>query len=200
MADAASSGLPASDKSDAVAAKIGPGRLVLVVGPSGAGKDTLLRLARDELQNRPDVVFPARVVTRLSDSNEANQFVTPATFQSELAWGAFALHWTAHGKAYGISAAIEKVMRSGKSVVVNGSRDAVAEARRRFQNVRVVLVDAPLELRAERLAGRKREAADEIAARLKRDVAGFTPADADAVIQNDGTPEAGALELARLCK
>lgn len=41
---------------------IGPGRLVLVVGPSGAGKDTVLTLARDAC--RGTVLFPRRVVTR----------------------------------------------------------------------------------------------------------------------------------------
>ena len=43
---------------------IGPGWLVLIVGPSGAGKDTLIKIARRNLANEGRVKFPRRVVTR----------------------------------------------------------------------------------------------------------------------------------------
>ena len=41
-----------------------PGRIVLVVGPSGAGKDTLINLARAHFSDTDTVVFPRRLVTR----------------------------------------------------------------------------------------------------------------------------------------
>src|SRR6185295_15951480 len=46
---------------------IGPGRLVLVVGPSGAGKDTLIAGARAACRDDATVVFPRRVVTHGHD-------------------------------------------------------------------------------------------------------------------------------------
>jgi ribose 1,5-bisphosphokinase PhnN len=52
---------------------IGPGKLVLVVGPSGAGKDTLLSLARAACADDPTIVFVQRLVTREDSSAEDNE-------------------------------------------------------------------------------------------------------------------------------
>ncbi len=53
-------------------AAIGPGRLVLVVGPSGAGKDTLIGLAQAACAEDGTIVFPRRVVTREASASEDN--------------------------------------------------------------------------------------------------------------------------------
>ena len=47
--------------------KIVQGHLVLVVGPSGAGKDSVIAGARAALKGDAGVVFPRRFVTRLSN-------------------------------------------------------------------------------------------------------------------------------------
>ena len=47
---------------------IGPGRVVLVVGPSGAGKDAVLGEAAKRLGGDPRFLFPKRVVTRESNA------------------------------------------------------------------------------------------------------------------------------------
>ena len=60
---------------------IGPGRLVLVVGPSGAGKDTLLRLAHAACIDDHEIVFPRRVVTRDSSAAEDNVAMSPDEFR-----------------------------------------------------------------------------------------------------------------------
>ena len=44
------------------------GQLVLIVGPSGVGKDTLIAWLRERLGNRPDVMFVRRTVTRKADT------------------------------------------------------------------------------------------------------------------------------------
>ncbi|MCC2112585.1 MAG: phosphonate metabolism protein/1,5-bisphosphokinase (PRPP-forming) PhnN, partial [Hyphomicrobiales bacterium] len=56
----------------------GPGRLVLVVGPSGAGKDTLMAAIG---RARPDLHIVRRVVTRPSEAGgEPFEGVTEAEF------------------------------------------------------------------------------------------------------------------------
>ena len=83
-------------------AAIGPGRLVLVVGPSGAGKDTLLRLAQAACADDANIVFPRRVVTREASDAENNDQMSAEAFREAASQGAFAITWQAHGHAYGL--------------------------------------------------------------------------------------------------
>lgn len=165
-------------------------RLVLVAGPSGAGKDTLIRLAATALAGEPQLSFPRRVVTRVADASEDHDTLGEAAFAQALAAGAFALHWRAHGLGYGIPRA---ALAPGGVAVCNVSRAIVAQARREHGWVRFVAVTAPATLRAARVAGRGREPADD--ARLLREVPGDMPEAADLVIDNSGAPEAGAASL-----
>ena len=97
-------------------AAIGPGRLVLVVGPSGAGKDTLLGLAKAACEGNHDIVFPRRVVTREASSAEDNVAVTSDEFRRGLGHGDFAAHWEAHGLSYALPAEINEDIRAGRTV------------------------------------------------------------------------------------
>lgn len=165
-------------------------RLVAIVGPSGAGKDTLMALA---CAARPGIRAARRVITRPAEAGgEDFEGVTPASFATRLAGGEFALHWRAHGLSYGIPKA---QLTGGGTVLFNASRAVLAEAQARFPGLRVVLVTAPPAVLAERLAMRGREDGADQAARLAR--AGFALPQGLAVVEvvNDGTPETA---LARL--
>jgi ribose 1,5-bisphosphokinase len=172
---------------------IGPGRLVLVVGPSGAGKDTLIDLARAQLRDDESVVFPRRVVTRTA-AGEPHDTMDVDTFENAARAGAFALSWDAHDLRYGIPAEIDAHIRAGRTVVCNVSRAIVAEARERYAEVRVVLVTAPAEVLAARLAARGRGSDGDLAKRLARGDA-FANFAADCVIENIGAPEDCAAAL-----
>ena len=69
---------------------LGPGRLFLIVGPSGAGKDTLLRHAAAALGRNPDIVFVRRIVTRPPSAAEDHHSVSPDEFLAAARHGAFA--------------------------------------------------------------------------------------------------------------
>ena len=166
------------------------GTLHLVVGPSGAGKDTLIDAARAA---RPDILFPTRVITRPADAGgEAHEALDEAGFEVRAARGDFALWWRAHGLGYGVPASIGPALAAGRHVMVNVSRGVVAEARTRFAPIRVLVVTASPDALAARLAGRGRETASDIAARLAR--APYTVPDGPdvRVIVNDGLRERAA--------
>lgn len=154
--------------------------LVLVVGPSGAGKDTLLDAARAALADDPRFHFVRRVITRPAEAGgEAHEAVTEAEFARRR----FALAWTAHGLRYGIPIAIETDLTAGRAVIANVSRAVIAEAARRFP-VRVIEVTAPPQVLAARLAARGRETAADIAARLARSVAVPDGVDVETVLND----------------
>jgi phosphonate metabolism protein PhnN/1,5-bisphosphokinase (PRPP-forming) len=144
--------------------------LVLVVGPSGAGKDTLLAGARERLAADPRFVWVRREITRpAAAGGEDHQPVTRDEFCTRRDAGAYAFWWEAHGLGYGIPAGIAAELEAGRVVVANVSRGVIAEAARRF-DVLVLEITAPPEVLAARLRARGREAASDIAERLARRV------------------------------
>ena len=177
------------------AGAIGPGRLVLVVGPSGAGKDTLLRLAQAACTDDQNVVFPRRVVTRESSAAEDNIAMSPDEFRRGIDHGDFAVHWEAHGHSYALPLDIDDDIRAGRIVVANVSRTVIAALRHCYSNVVVVSITAPPEVLAERLAMRKRSSDSNIAERLARTVEDAKP---DATIVNVSSPEHHARQLLRI--
>jgi phosphonate metabolism protein PhnN/1,5-bisphosphokinase (PRPP-forming) len=168
--------------------------LVLIVGPSGAGKDTLLDAAREALADDPRFVFARRSITRPADAGgEAHEALSEAAFEARRAAGGFALWWRAHGLSYGIPAAVEAELAAGRVVIASVSRAVVTEAASRYP-VRVVEITAPPAVLASRLAQRRREHAEGISERLSRQIA--LP-DNLAVLRvvNDGSVEQGAAHL-----
>jgi len=164
-----------------------PGRLVLVVGPSGVGKDSILDAARLRLKDRPDVVFVKRVITRPADSGgEEHRAVSEADFRRMMLAGDFALHWSAHGLSYGLPRGLEDDLAAGRTVIANVSRAILNEARQRYGRVGIrVFLARPETLRA-RLIARGRETATDIEERLQR-AAAFQVQGPDVMeIWNDG--------------
>ena len=160
----------------------GTGTIIAVVGPSGAGKDTLIERAKVAFA-KSAVSFPRRVVTRPSSEAERHESLTPEAFDRAVAASAFAIRWQAHGLDYAIPIEIETSLARGDTVVCNVSRGVVAAIRAQYPRVRVIYVDAPLAIRMGRIVNRGGRADAPERARREQD---FVREDADAVIDNGG--------------
>lgn len=169
------------------------GTLALVVGPSGAGKDTLIDTARAELATDESFYFARRVVTRQShDASEQHDAMTPEAFDRAEVEGAFLLSWRAHGLGYAIPDAARQALRASRVVVANVSRGSIADAEQLVERVVVLHVTAPVSVLAQRIANRGREPFEAIASRLQRQ-APLTANRARIIdIVNDGTIEDAA--------
>ena len=155
-------------------------RPVAVVGPSGAGKDTLMAAAAGR---RSDVHLVRRVITRAADAGgEDFEAVSQAEFVRRAATGAFALQWRAHGLSYGIP----RGLPPAGIALMNLSRSVLAEASQVLPGLRVVSVAVTPEVMAARLAGRGRETPEDIAARLARDVPCIAPGLDIRTVDNSG--------------
>jgi alpha-D-ribose 1-methylphosphonate 5-triphosphate diphosphatase len=175
------------------------GTLVLIGGPSGAGKDTLIRLAQQHLADDPRFVFARRVITRPRDGGaEDHEPASAAQFARRLAGGAFAMSWEAHGLRYGVPRGIEQELADGRVVIVNVSRAIIPETVRRYPNARVVIITAPVEMLAARLAERAREPLSQLEARLGRPDPSANSSAPTFYISNDRAPKDGAEALLAL--
>jgi ribose 1,5-bisphosphokinase len=177
------------------AARIGPGGLVVVVGPSGAGKDTLIGLARTLCADEPRIVFPRRIVTRPASDAEDHDSATPFEFDAAIAQRAYAFWWEAHGLKYALSGAIDAELWAGNTVVCNVSRAVVRQLRGRYAHLTVVMVTAPKDVLLARLAARGRESSGDVTERLDRAAPAVDDVAPDITIENTGDPHEGAGRL-----
>lgn len=162
------------------ASPVAQGALIVVVGPSGAGKDSLINYARERLAMDPAILFVRRAVTRPPDGvTEDHDSLSLDAFAAAVAQDHFAVTWEAHGLRYGLPVDAQAHVDAGGIAIANGSRQALPSILAKFPKATVVHVTARPEVLARRLALRGREDAASIEARLRRDppeLAGCTAA------------------------
>jgi len=162
-------------------------RLIYVVGASGSGKDSLMRYARNCLANESQVVFAHRYITRAADAGGENHVaLTQVEFDSRLRAGLMAMHWESHGNVYGLGIEVNQWLAKGITVVVNGSREYLETAAKRYPELMAVWVEVSQEVLRTRLLARGRESAEEIEKRLARLPKGPTLGRRGELIRNDG--------------
>lgn len=141
------------------------GLAIAVVGPSGAGKDTLMRGAMAAM---PSLHLQQRVITRPVDPSEDFLSVSRPEFARMKAQGDFVLDWEAHGLCYAIPSAALACIDAGETVLLNLSRGAVSAAAAVFPRLLVLYVFARPDVLAARLSARGREDAADISRRIQR--------------------------------
>jgi ribose 1,5-bisphosphokinase len=146
-------------------------RLVYVIGPSGAGKDSVLLGLRQAWATAASAHWARRTITRPAQADgEQHDAVDTPTFERLRREQAFAMHWTANGLCYGVRHGEIEPLHAGRWVFVNGSRAWLPDLLRQWPLATVVHIGAANEVLAQRLAARGRESAEAVAARLARQV------------------------------
>lgn len=179
-------------------------RLVYFMGPSGAGKDSLLDWLRARLPAAPGVHWAQRTISRsAAPGGEAHESVSPQAFAALRSAQAFALHWQANGLDYGVRhAQLTPPLAAGQWVLLNGSRAHLSAALARFPQLLAVHITASPALLRQRLLARGRESAEAIDARVQRALR-FAPPSGSAGIElhNDcALDEAGQRLLSALAR
>ncbi|MCI3206286.1 MULTISPECIES: phosphonate metabolism protein/1,5-bisphosphokinase (PRPP-forming) PhnN [Pandoraea] len=182
-------------------------RLYYVMGPSGAGKDSLLAYARARLDGASTsdvpVLFAHRYITRPPSEGENHVALSHGEFALRHSLGCFALDWESHDCRYGIGIEIDAWLAAGANVVVNGSRAFLTQVVARYsERLHLVEIRVDPEVRAQRLASRGRETGDALDKRVAHSVS-WTPPDGIplSVFSNDGAlAEAGERLIGLLTK
>ncbi len=173
------------------------GRLVYLVGPSGAGKDSVMNWAREHLRLQRDLAFAQLVITRPhADHSEQHEAMSEAAFTLLQQSGGFAMCWEASGLRYGIRREIDDAMQRGMTVVVKGSCAHLPHALQAYPHLEAVHITTPDAMIEQRLRGRGATA--QIAARRSRSDAKVAGNVAVTEIVNDGALAVAGRQLLNL--
>lgn len=137
-------------------------KIILIVGASGVGKDSLIREAKKELKEGFN--FVKRYITREPDTNEQNYFVENSAFKLLKESNYFISSWEAHGNFYGVS----KDSIKDKVNVLSISRSKIADFEKNFDEVYTINITLDKEELKKRLLRRGRESIYNIQKRLER--------------------------------
>uniref|UniRef100_B8HWL2 Guanylate kinase n=1 Tax=Cyanothece sp. (strain PCC 7425 / ATCC 29141) TaxID=395961 RepID=B8HWL2_CYAP4 len=147
------------------------GQLVVITGPSGVGKGTLLRSL---LQHHPELFFSISATTRAPRPGEVQgqhyYFVSHEKFEQMLAEGELLESAQFAGNSYGTPRQpVENQIRQGKQVILEIELEGARQVRHSYpQALQVFILPPSLEVLEERIRGRGQDSEAAIAKRLAR--------------------------------
>jgi len=167
-----------------------PGILVLVVGNSGSGKDSIISEVVKRFPSNLNVIqLTQRYITRPSSETEDNIAITPEVFKEMSRQKKFALEWHIYDLDYGVPIDIDDWLKKGHPVIVNVSRTIVKKARSIYRNILVVFISVPFDITLKRVKERARESGKLLQERIQRARDNQTFPEADVIVDNSGELE-----------
>ena len=161
-----------STKSGATTTKLlSPGKLIVLTGPSGVGKGTLMRLL---LSRHPELNYSISATTRSPRDGEVDgkdyYFISRSKFERLIEQGEF-LEWAEFaGNSYGTPRQpVIDLMESGKSVLLEIELEGARQIPAIFPELLSIFILPPTFNELEkRIRGRKKDSEEAISRRLKR--------------------------------
>ena len=148
--------------------KVYPAPLLLVIGNSGSGKDSIIRGVVEQ--------YPSNLIP-------------PEKFQRMKREGKFAFSWHIYGLDYGVPIEIENWLEYGHPVVVNVSRTVINDVKQKYANLKVIFVKVPFEITLKRIKERGRESGYLLEERINRARSNQDFPGADFIVDNSGKLE-----------
>lgn len=172
------------------------GLLLVMTGPSGVGKSTLVRRVQEDL---PEVRFSVSCTTREPRKGEVHGreyfFVSPDEFAARRSRGEFLEHAEVHGNCYGtLRDHVMDEVSSGAVMLLDIDVQGAAQVRKTGQEAAFLFIQPPsFAVLEARLRGRGTDAADVIERRLRTAKSEIDQADLfDYRIVNDDLERAAA--------
>ncbi len=146
------------------------GRLFIVSGPSGSGKDTVLARVFEKC---PELSFSISSITRPMRAGEREgekyHFISSAEFERMIAEDKLLEHNVFMGNYYGTPREpVERCIETGGDIIVEVDVNGAAQIRSRCpEAVSIFIMPPSLKVLRERLSGRGTESAEQVEGRLK---------------------------------
>lgn len=147
------------------------GRIILLSGPSGVGKDTLLDIV---FRLRPSLVQSISVTTREMRENEVHgkdyYFISTQEFERMLENGEV-LEYNKYGDNYYATPKkpVDKLLSQGKDVVLKIDVNGTLNIKKMYSDkcISIFIMPPSLDVLEQRLVGRGTETNDEVIERLR---------------------------------
>jgi len=144
-------------------------KLIYVMGPSGAGKDSLIRWVMENKSASMKLHWAKRLVTRHWPQGEGcDEHVSLEAFEKLLESQTLGMHWFAHDIHYGILDCELMNNPPDALVLINGSRAYFPKALELYPQLLAIHITASASTLEQRLNQRARESEDQISLRLTR--------------------------------